>query len=197
MTVEKNKNKTEDKHSVILGISAGIAAFKIGNLISLLRDEFDCWVVMTRNAKKLVKPLTFANLTNNPVISSLWKESEFGKPVHIDIADKASVLCIAPATANIIGKISHGIADDALSTIALSVNCPAIIAPAMNVRMYNHPIVQDNLRRLERFGYHIIEPEEGWLACGIEGKGKLANVEKIAEAIRDAIAGKIKPPQAH
>ncbi len=184
------------KPTAILGVSGGIAISKIPNLISLLREEFDCWVVMTENATKMIAPITFANLTNNPVVYDLWRGSEFGNPVHINLADKAEVLCIAPATANILGKLANGIANDALSTVALSVDVPVIVAPAMNVRMYAHPIVQRNLRVLCEYGYYIVEPEEGWLACGTVGKGRLAAVEKIAAAIRKAVAGEISPPSS-
>ena len=188
--------KEESKKTVIIGISSGIAAFKIGNLITLLRDDFDCRIVMTENATKLVGPVTFANLTQNPVLTDLWEASKDGVPAHINLADIAKVLCIAPATADIIGKLANGIADDALSTVAIAVDCPTIIAPAMNHRMFNHPIVQENLNKLRDFGYYIIEPEEGWLACGHNAKGRLMNVETIASAIRKAVAGEIAPPKA-
>ena len=105
-------------------------------------------------------------------------------------------MCIAPATADIIGKLANGIADDALTTVAIAVDCPTIIAPAMNHRMFNHPIVQGNLKKLRDYGYYIIEPEEGWLACGHEAKGRLSKVETIATAIRKAVAGDINPPKS-
>ncbi|MCD4656306.1 MAG: hypothetical protein K8S87_02065 [Planctomycetes bacterium] len=184
------------KKTVIIGVSSGIAAFKVGNLITLLRDDFDCRIVMTENATKLIAPVTFANLTQNPVLTDLWEGSKDGVPVHINLADIAKVLCIAPATANIISKLANGIADDALSTVAIAVDCPTIIAPAMNHRMFNHPIVQGNLKKLRDFGYYILEPEEGWLACGHESKGRLPKVETIAGEIRRAINGEIKPPSS-
>ena len=186
----------ENKKTVIIGVSSGIAAFKIGNLITLLRDDFDCRIVMTENATKLVTPVTFANLTQNPVLTDLWEASKDGVPAHINLADIAKVLCIAPATADIIGKLANGIADDALTTVAIAVDCPTIIAPAMNHRMFNHPIVQGNLKKLRDYGYYIIEPEEGWLACGHEAKGRLSKVETIATAIRKAVAGDINPPKS-
>ena len=186
----------ENKNMVIIGISSGIAAFKVGNLITLLRDDFDCRVVMTENATKLIAPVTFANLTQNPVLTDLWEASKDGVPAHINLTDIAKVLCIVPATANIIGKLANGIADDALSTVAIAVDCPTIIAPAMTHRMFNHPIVQGNLKKLRDFGYYIIEPEEGWLACGHEAKGRLPKVETIADEIRRSINGEIKPALA-
>ncbi len=182
--------------AVILGVSGGIAAYKIGGVIKALRDTCDMYVVMTAAATRLVGPATFANLTGHPVLTDLWEGSEHGNPVHVEIADTARALCIAPATANIIGKLANGIADDALSTIAISVDCPVIVAPAMNTRMYEHPVVQANIARLKRFGYRIVDPESGWLACGHVGPGRLAAEEQIAEAVSAAIAGRIPPPAA-
>ena len=185
-----------DKKTVVLGVTSGIAAFKVGNLISLLRKDFNIRVVMTEDSTKLVSPVTFANLTQNPVLTDLWEASKDGVPAHIYLADIASVLCIAPATADILGKLANGIADDALSTTAIAVSCPIVLAPAMNHRMFNNPIVQSNLKKLADFGYYIVEPEEGWLACGHEAVGRLAEVETIAKAIRKAIASEIPPPSA-
>lgn len=178
---------------VLLGIGAGIAAYKIGTVIKHLRDRADMYVVMTPNATKLVGPATFASLTGHPVLVDLWDGSAHGNPVHIDVADIAKALCIAPATADVIGKLANGIADDALTTVAISVDCPIIVAPAMNVRMYRHPIVQENLQKLARFGYHIVEPDSGYLACGHVGPGRLADEARIAAAVIEAIDGRIPP----
>ncbi|MGE3852779.1 MAG: flavoprotein [Planctomycetota bacterium] len=181
---------------VIIGVTGGIAAYKVGAVIKALREHADMYVVMTDAATKLVGPSTFANLTGHPVLIDLWDSSQHGNPIHIDIADLAKALCIVPCTANVIGKLANGIADDALTTLAISVDCPVIVAPAMNTRMWNHPIVQDNLGKLARFGYHIVPPGSGWLACGTVGAGRLAEEGDVASAVINALAGKIAPPAA-
>ena len=181
---------------VIIGVTGGIAAYKVGGVIKALRDRCNMYVVMTAAATKLVGPATFANLTGHPVLTDLWEASAHGNPVHIDVADIAKVLCIVPATANVIGKLANGIADDALTTLATSVDCPVVVAPAMNTRMFNHPIVQDNLRKLARFGYHIVEPGSGWLACGTVGQGRLAEEQDVAAAVIRALDGNIPPVSA-
>jgi phosphopantothenoylcysteine decarboxylase/phosphopantothenate--cysteine ligase len=170
---------------VVLGVSGGIACYKAVELVRLLvKDGFVVQVIMTRGAMEFVTPLTFQTLSGRPVASetfNLTQESEIG---HIRLADNADLFVIAPATANVIGKIAAGIADDLLTTVLMATKAPILIAPAMNIHMYEHPILQENVRKLRRLGYYFIEPAEGYLACGYEGKGRLPEPEKILEEIR-------------
>jgi phosphopantothenoylcysteine decarboxylase / phosphopantothenate---cysteine ligase len=145
---------------------------------------------MTANAQQFVTPLSFQTLSGNPVATetfSLTQESEIG---HIRLADTADTILIAPATANVIAKLAYGIADDLLTTVLLATTAPVLIAPAMNVHMYAHPVVQENMRKLTSLGYRFIEPAEGFLACGYEGKGRLADPEDIVEEVRAALTTK-------
>jgi phosphopantothenoylcysteine decarboxylase/phosphopantothenate--cysteine ligase len=147
-------------------------------------------VIMTRGAMEFVTALTFQTLSGHPVateIFSLTQESEIG---HINLADSADLLVIAPATANIIGKIANGIADDLLTTVIMATQAPVLIAPAMNIHMFENPIVQDNLRKLRRVGYQVLDPAEGFLACGYEGKGRLPDPEKIADEVERLLGKK-------
>jgi len=168
--------------NVILGVSGGIAAYKAAELARLLvRAGADVHCVMTAAAREFIGPLTLQTLTKNPVAISLfnlWDEREIG---HISLAERADLCIIAPATANCIGKIALGIADDMLSTVVMATRAPLLIAPAMNVNMWNNPAVQENIRTLPRRGVHIIDPECGELACGAEGTGRLADNEAIFE----------------
>jgi phosphopantothenoylcysteine decarboxylase/phosphopantothenate--cysteine ligase len=170
---------------IVLGVSGGIACYKAVELVRLLvREGFSVQVVMTREAMNFVTPLTFQTLSGRPVateIFNLTQESEIG---HINLADQADVFVIAPATANIIGKIASGIADDLLTTVVMATQAPVLIAPSMNVHMLENPILQENIRKLKRLGYNFMEPAEGYLACGYEGKGRLPEPAEIAEEIR-------------
>lgn len=169
---------------IVLGVSGGIACYKAVELVRLLvQVGLGVQVIMTRGATEFVTPLTFQTLSGNPVATetfSLTQESEIG---HIHLADAADLIAIAPATANIIGKIANGIADDLLTTVIMATRAPVLIAPAMNIHMFENPILQENLRKLRRVGYHVLEPAEGFLACGYEGKGRLPDPETIAEEI--------------
>ena len=169
---------------VVLGVTGGIACYKAVELVRLLvKNGFKVQVIMTRGAMEFVTPLTFQTLSGNPVATetfSLTQESEIG---HINLADSADLLVIAPATANVIGKLASGIADDLLTTVLMATQAPVLLAPAMNIHMYENVIVQENLRRLRRVGYHIMDPAEGYLACGYEGKGRLPDPEKISDEI--------------
>ena len=171
--------------SIVLGVSGGIACYKAVELVRLLvKAGCSVQVIMTRSAMEFVTPLTFQTLSGHPVASetfNLTQESEIG---HINLADSADLFVIAPATANIIGKIANGIADDLLTTVLMATQAPLLIAPAMNIHMYENPILQENLRKLRRVGYHLLEPAEGFLACGYEGKGRLPDPEKIAEEVQ-------------
>ena len=177
--------------SIVLGISGGIAAYKAAELVRLLvKAGASVRVVMTKNAQEFITPLTLQSLSGNPVSTDtfdLTQESEIG---HIRLADTADLILIAPATANILAKLAHGLADDLLSTLLLVTRAPVVIAPAMNVHMYAHPATQENLKTLQRFGHHIIEPAEGELACGYEGKGRLAEPEQIVECVEARLTKK-------
>jgi phosphopantothenoylcysteine decarboxylase/phosphopantothenate--cysteine ligase len=169
---------------IVLGVSGGIACYKSVELVRLMiKDGLAVQVVMTPGAMQFVTPLTFQTLSGRPVASdtfNLTQESEIG---HINLADSADLFVIAPATANVIGKIAAGIADDLLTTILMATRAPVLVAPAMNVHMYANAILQENLRKLRRIGYCLMEPDEGYLACGYEGKGRLPDPEKIVEVI--------------
>ena len=170
--------------TVILGVTGSIAAHKAADLASLLtKAKRDVRVVMTADAQQFITPLPFKTLTRNPVVTNLYDEDEGRKPTHIELADAADLLLIAPATANVIAKLAHGIADDALTSIALALNPKAkvLIAPAMNGKMWLHPATQENVRTLKSRGAEFIGPDEGMLSCGYEGIGRLWPVEKIAE----------------
>jgi phosphopantothenoylcysteine decarboxylase len=169
---------------IVLGVTGSIAAHKAADLASLLtKKKYDVRVVMTADAQRFITPLPFKTLTRNPVVTDLYDEDEGWKPTHIDLADTADLLLIAPATANVIAKLAHGLADDALSCIALALNPKAklLIAPAMNGKMWLHPATQENVKTLKKRGAEFIGPDEGMLSCGYEGIGRLWPVEKIAE----------------
>ena len=174
--------------TILLGVTGGIAAYKAVDVVSrLVKLGATVNVIMTRNATMLVQPLTFRYISRNPVAVDMFDEPESWKPEHISLADKADIFVIAPATANIIGKLAHGIADDMLSTTALAIRCPALIAPAMNSNMYDNPILQANIDILKKYRFEFIEPEYGILACGYEGKGRLADPIKIVERIQQIL----------
>ena len=164
---------------IVLGVSSSIAAYKACDLTRLLvKAGFSVHPVLTENAVHLVTPLALETLSGNPVYTDSFVREKRGMG-HIELKENASLFLVAPATANIIGKFANGIADDLLSTTFLSVNCPVVIAPAMNPNMWSHPAVQKNITKLKSWGITFIEPDEGVVACGDEGKGKLADIEKI------------------
>ena len=166
--------------TVVLGVSGGIAAYKAAALTSGLRHQgADVHVVMTHNAAAFITPLTFQTLSQNRVVLEMFEDKAEWEIDHVALADRADVVIIAPATANIIGKIAAGIADDSLSAVVMSTRAPVLIAPSMNVHMYENPIVQGNIARLRELGYHFVDPGEGVLACGYEGKGRLVEPEDI------------------
>ncbi len=176
---------------IILGVTGGIAVYKAAELVrELVRSGAEVFVVMTRSAQAFITPLTFQTLSGNKVTTELFsliEESEIG---HIALADRAELLVIAPATANIIGKIAGGIADDMLTTIVMATKAPVLLAPAMNVHMWENPICQENIQKLRGRGFHFIDPEAGELACGYEGKGRLAEIPAIVEEIRSILSPK-------
>ena len=169
---------------IILGITGSIAAHKAADLASLLTHaKCDVRVVMTADAQRFITPLPFKTLTRNPVVTDLYDEDEGWKPTHIELADAADVLVIAPATANVIAKLAHGLADDPLSCLALALNPKAkiLIAPAMNGKMWLHTATQANVATLKKRGAEFIGPDEGMLSCGYEGIGRLWPVEAIVK----------------
>jgi len=171
------------KKNIVLGVTGSIAAYKAADLASLLvKQGADVRVVMTADAQKFITPLPFKTLSRHAVITDLYDEEEGWKPTHIRLADEAKLLLIAPATANIIAKLAHCIADDALTCIALALNPKAklLIAPAMNGKMWHHAATQQNVATLKGRGVEFIGPEEGLLSCGYEGLGRLWPVEKVA-----------------
>lgn len=173
--------------TVVLGVGGGIAAYKAAALCSLLTKRgYDVEVLMTEHATRFIQPLTFQSLSKRPVVVDTFAEPRANEIAHIAIADRADVMLIAPATANLIGKLANGIADDMVSTTALAVTAPVIVAPAMNVHMLAHPAVQMNLETLRNRGVILVDPGSGPLACGYTGKGRLAEPDDIADVV-DAV----------
>lgn len=169
---------------IIVGVTGSIAAYKAAELVSYLSQQgASVTVVMTQAASHFITPLTFQTLSHNRVFSHLFETDYQPAPEHISLAEKADLVLIVPATANIIGKIAHGIADDLLSSVVMAVQRPVLIAPAMNEKMYRNPIVQENIARLKQRGYKFISPEKGHLACQKVGEGRLASLEKIIKSV--------------
>ena len=178
------QNKT-----VLLGVTGSIAAYKIANLASALKKlHADVHVLMTENATNFINPITFESLTGNKCLVDTFDRNFQFQVEHVSIAKKADVVMIAPASANVIGKIAHGIADDMLTTTVMACKCPVYISPAMNTNMYENPIVQDNMKTLEKYGYHIITPASGYLACGDTGAGKMPEPDTLLQYIVQEIA---------
>jgi phosphopantothenoylcysteine decarboxylase/phosphopantothenate--cysteine ligase len=177
--------------TILLGVSSSIAAYKAANLASLLvKQHASVQVIMTKNATNIINPLTFETLTNRKCLIDTFDRNFKYEVEHIEVAKAADLAIVAPATANIIAKLSHGIADDMLTTTMLACTCPKIIAPAMNTAMYENQITQDNLKTLSHYGYEIIEPAIGLLACKDVGKGKFPDESLILEHIIKALACK-------
>ena len=177
--------------NIILGVTGGIAAYKAAEICSaLVQGGASVHVVMTESATKFIGPVTFRALTGNEVITSMWDEPREHEIAHVSLPDKADVLLVVPATANIIGKVAGGIADDMLSTTIMATQAPVIFAPAMNWKMWENPVLQANVQELKALGYIIVEPESGWLACGEVGKGRLASVGVILKAVEEVLARK-------
>ncbi len=172
----------KDKKCVVVGVSGGVAVYKALDVISRLRKkDVEVHVIMTKSATEFVTPLSFQSLSQNMVITDMFAEPKAWEIQHISLAKKADLMLIVPATANIIGKVANGIADDMLSTTIMATKAPVVFCPAMNTNMYENPIVQRNINLLKELGYEFIEPASGRLACGDEGKGKLQDTEIIAE----------------
>lgn len=170
--------------TIILGVTGSIAAFKAADLTSRLTEAgASVYPVLTASATRFITPLTLQTLARNPASFDLWEEEKEWQPGHIELADRADLLLVAPATAHCIGLFAHGLAPDLLSSIHLATEAPVMIAPAMNGKMLGHAATQANMQTLLARGYHFIEPGEGMLACGYEGKGKLASVDVILKAV--------------
>ena len=167
--------------SVVLGVTGSIAAYKSAELASLLvKQGHEVFVVMTQDATEFISPLTLQTLSKNPVTTSFFDEKENWRPGHIELADRANLVLIAPATANIIAELAHGLAGHPLAAIALATHAPILIAPAMNGKMWQHSATIENVEKLKARGIDFIGPEEGMLACGYEGLGRLWKVNDIA-----------------
>ncbi|MGX8835082.1 bifunctional phosphopantothenoylcysteine decarboxylase/phosphopantothenate--cysteine ligase CoaBC [Amedibacillus sp. YH-ame6] len=176
------------KKTIVLGVSGGIAAFKAAQLTSdLIKKGYDVEVIMTQNATEFISPLTFESLTKHNVMVSTFEKVADRSVKHISIAQRADLFVIVPASANVIAKVVHGIADDMLTTTFLAASCKKMICPAMNTNMYENPVTQSNLAACLSLGYELIEPATGLLACGDVGKGKLADLETIMEHIEHAL----------
>lgn len=174
--------------NILLGVSGGIAAYKAAEICSALgKLHAGVDVIMTANATQFISPLTFESLSHNAVTTDTFERTHPHEVHHIALADKADAVLIAPATANVIAKLAHGLADDMLSTTVLACECPKIIAPAMNTHMWNNPVTQDNITLLRHYGWDVIEPASGLLACGDIGKGKLPDPALIVEHVVHAI----------
>lgn len=171
--------------SVILGVTGSIAAYKAAEIVSLFRKQsFDINVLMTKEALEFITPLTFQTLSGNKVVTDMFAPPETWNPVHTSLADAADLIVIAPATANIIGKLAGGICDDILSCVVFASKAPVLIAPAMNEKMYRHPITQENIKKLKSIGYNFIGPINGHLACGHEDIGHIAEPVDILRESR-------------
>src|SRR6202047_2941418 len=167
--------------TIVLGVTGSIAAYKSAELTSLLvKQGHEVFVVMTQDATEFITPLTLQTLSKNPVMTSFYDEKENWRPGHIELADRANLLVIAPATAHIIAELASGLAGHPLAAIALATRAPILIAPAMNGKMWEHRATQENVEKLKARGVEFIGPEEGMLACGYEGVGRLWKVDQIA-----------------
>ena len=176
---------------IILGVSGSIAAYKIANLASaLVKLHADVHVVMTKNATNFIHPITFETLTGNKCLVDTFDRNFEYSVEHVELAKSADVLMVAPATANVIGKMAHGLADDMLTTTILACQCPKIVAPAMNTRMFRNSIVQDNIKLLKCYGIEVIDPASGYLACGDTGEGKMPEPELLLQYILKALVVK-------
>lgn len=175
--------------TVVLGVTGGIAAYKMPNLASaLVKLGCNVQVLMTQNATQFITAVTFETLTGNKALVDTFDRNFSFQVEHIAVADQADLVMIAPATANVIAKLAYGLADDMLTTTVLACNCPKIVVPAMNTKMYENPVTQDNLNTLRRYGWEVVEPASGYLACGAVGKGKLPEPEVLLQVILHDLA---------
>ena len=175
--------------TIVLGVTGSIAAYKIANLTSMLTKlHADVHVLMTQNATNFINPITFETLTNHKCLVDTFDRNFNYNIEHVSLGNKADLVLVAPASANIIAKMANGIADDMLTTTIMACKCKKIVSPAMNTNMYENPIVQDNLAILQHYGYEVIEPASGYLACGDSGAGKMPDPEMLLDYILREIA---------
>lgn len=179
------------KKTVILGVTGSIAAYKMANVASMLiKQGIEVHVILTKNGAEFITPVTFETITSQKCLTDTFDRDFKFEVTHISLAKKADLVMIAPASANIIGKIVHGVADDMLSTTIMACTCPKMFAPAMNTNMYRNPVVQDNMKKMEKYGWKKIEPASGRLACGDDGEGKLPSEEVLVEHILQELEAK-------
>jgi phosphopantothenoylcysteine decarboxylase/phosphopantothenate--cysteine ligase len=184
--MKKERQKGMKGRKILIGVTGCIAAYKACELVSRLRQGgAEIRVVMTVKAREFVAPLSFRVLSGGPVFTDMFEAPRAFDPAHVSLAEWADIVVLAPATANSIGKIACGLADDLLSCVVMATKAPVLFAPAMNVNMYENRIVQENIRKLKAFGYSFVGPEEGHLACGYEGAGRLAATEAIISSIAE------------
>jgi phosphopantothenoylcysteine synthetase/decarboxylase len=181
-----NVNANLKGRTILLGVTGSIAAYKAADLVGRLSEAgAEVFPILTAGAKNFIQPLTLQTLSKHPVVSDIWEEGQGWQPGHIELADRADLLLVAPATAHCLAQFAYGLAPDLLTSVHLATPAPVMLAPAMNGKMLQHPATQVNLRCLRERGYHFIEPDTGMLACGYEGPGKLASVAAILEAVAD------------
>lgn len=182
-------------YELLVGVGGGIAAYKVCHVVSrLVQRGCGVTVTMTQAGTQFVTPLTFQSLTQRQVFTTMWAMPGYYEPQHLSLSEAADLFLVAPATANLIGKFAAGIADDLVTTLMMGRDCPAVLAPAMNTRMWENPILQRNIATLRELGYGFIEPGEGWLACRTVGRGRMADAEQILESIVATL--KSKPPRS-
>jgi len=193
MTAPEPNLETVHGREILVGVTGGIAAYKTAALVSrLVQAGAGVTVIMTEHAARFVGPLTFQTLTGRPVHTDLFQSPEVYKAEHIALAERAELAVVAPATANCLAKLAHGIADDLLSTVLLAVEGPLLAAPAMNARMWTHPAVRANVELLRSRGVRFVGPEEGPLACGTVGTGRMAEPQEILHQIVDILSSRAK-----
>ena len=181
---------------IIVAVCGGIAAYKVADVVSkLVQLGAGVTVCMTAGARKFITPLTFEALSGRPVRTSTFKLVESSDPQHISLTERADLMLIAPATNNIIAKVAHGLCDDLVSLMVCAAACPVVFAPAMNDRMWAHPVAQENVAKLTLLGYKFIGPEEGWLACRNVGAGRLSEPAKIVEEVVAMLTDPVKVPE--
>ena len=182
-------------YELLVCVTGGIAAYKVAAVVSrLVQDGCGVTVAMTRSARQFVGPTTFRALTGRPVLTSLWRGDDPGAMQHLRPSESADLILVAPATANIIGKLANGIADDLVSTLLLGADSPVMLAPAMNARMWQHPAVQRNVGFLRDNGSLLVGPEEGWLACRTQGSGRMSEAQTLIDAVREQVL--CRPPRS-
>jgi phosphopantothenoylcysteine decarboxylase/phosphopantothenate--cysteine ligase len=181
-------------YELVVGVGGGIAAYKVCHVVSrLVQRGCGVTVAMTEAGTRFVTPLTFQSLTQRQVFTTMWTTPGYYEPQHLSLSESADLFLVAPATADLIGKFASGIADDLVTTLMIGRDCPALLAPAMNTRMWENPIVQRNVAGLRELGYGFVEPGEGWLACRTVGRGRMAEPDDIIAAVIRVLTG--RPPR--